>query len=66
LSLPLNQFVIAFGPGTTPAVLSAKDDPQASGHWRVMNLNPADGYAGAVVVETGGTELRLWNAAALG
>src|SRR5438045_1350192 len=65
LSLPLNQFVVAFGPGTMPAVLSAKDDPQASGRWSVIDLNPAKGYAGAVVVETGGTELRLWNAAAL-
>jgi len=65
LWLPLNQFVVAFGPGATPALLSAKDDPHASARWTVIDLNPAKGYAGAVVVETGGTELRQWNAAAL-
>ena len=60
LSLPLNQFVVAFGAGVAPALLSAKDDPNASARWLVRNLQPADGFAGALVVEAGELEMRCW------
>lgn len=66
LSLPLNQFVVAFGPGAKPALVSAKDDPQASSRWSIADLQPASGYKGAVAVESRDLDLRLWNANILG
>ena len=62
LSLPLNQFVVAFGPGAALALLSAKDDPQASNRWTLRDLPTPSGYAGALAVESREVELRLWNA----
>src|SRR5438477_5645126 len=47
-SVPLDEFVVAFGPGVTPELLSAGNDSQASREWTIRNLSPAQDYAGAV------------------
>src|SRR5437588_6651734 len=60
LSLALDQFVVAFGPGVTPELLSAGNDSQASREWTIRNLSPAQDYAGAVAAQSPNIELRLW------
>jgi len=60
LALPLDDFVVAFGPNATPGLLSAKDDPQAAGRWIIRRLFPADGYAGSLAMQAREIELRLW------
>jgi 4'-phosphopantetheinyl transferase len=47
----LNTFEVAFGHGVTPALLWAEDDPEAATRWTVVDLQPAEGYAGALVCE---------------
>jgi 4'-phosphopantetheinyl transferase len=60
LSLPLDQFVVGFGPKTPAALFSAKADPQARTRWSIRALPTPRGYAGAVAVDAPGIDLRLW------
>ena len=60
LSLPLDQFVVGFGPKTPGALLSAKADPQASSRWSICALPTPAGYAGAVAAEAPEIDLNLW------
>ena len=60
LSLPLDQFVVAFGPNVDAALLSAKNDAQASKTWTIGNLAPAHEYAGAFAAPLANVQLRLW------
>ncbi len=60
LSLSLDQFVVAFAPGESPALVSAADDPQAAEHWAIAALEPGDGYAAALAVEGRNWELKCW------
>jgi 4'-phosphopantetheinyl transferase len=59
LSLPLDKFVVAFGPNT-PALLHADEDPAAARTWTLRDVSPCPGYTGAVAVEAPDIELRLW------
>ena len=61
MSLPLDQFEVAFAPGETPALIHAQDDPQAPSRWTMRPLAPGAGYAGAVLVEGGEWELECWD-----
>ncbi len=61
LSLPLDQFVVAFAPGESPALVSAANDPQAAEHWAIAALEPGDGYAAALAVEGRDWELKCWD-----
>src|SRR6185503_9225943 len=51
LSRRLDSFAVAFGPGAAPSILATNDDPEAFIRWAVHDLQPADGYCGALVVE---------------
>ena len=62
LSRGLDSFEVAFGPGLEPAVLKASDEANALDRWLVLDLQPAQGFAGALVVERPVAEVRLWNA----
>ncbi len=61
LSLPLDQFVVAFAPGESPALVSAADDPQAAEHWAIAALEPGNGYAAALAVEGRNWKLKCWD-----
>jgi 4'-phosphopantetheinyl transferase len=50
LSLPLNQFEVAFAPGQVPALLRTDWDPTEAAQWWLYNLNLDDHYAGALAV----------------
>ena len=60
LSLPLDSFEIGFGPGIPPSLLGARDEPDAAGRWRLFDLQPFPGFAGALAVERPPCRLRCW------
>jgi len=60
LSRRLDTFEVAFGPGAAPAILAAGDEPDAAVHWAVYDLQPADGYCGALVMEGPGVAVGCW------
>jgi len=60
LSLPLASFEVAFGPGASPAVLRATDDPGASRRWTLLPLEPWPDFVGAAVVEMTNPAVHLW------
>jgi 4'-phosphopantetheinyl transferase len=60
LALPLDSFQVAVGPGVPPSILCADDEPDASARWAVLDLQPAAGFAGALVVERPPCVLRCW------
>lgn len=62
LSRRLDSFEVAFGHGVDPAILKASDETSASARWLVLDLQPAQGFAGALVVERPVEEVRRWNA----
>jgi hypothetical protein len=51
--MALDAFDVSLLPEEPPALLAARDDPQAPTRWRMAELRPAAGYLGAIVVETG-------------
>ncbi len=60
LSRRLDTFAVAFGPGVAPAILAAGDEPEAATRWAVYDLQPADGYCGALIVEGPGVSVGCW------
>ena len=60
LSLPLNRFVVNFGPDVPCGVLSAQEEPEASKHWNIYDLQPAEGYAAAFAAQAPTMQVRLW------
>ena len=60
LSRRLDTFEVAFGPGVTPAIVSAADEPDAAERWAVHDLLPADGYCGALIVERPDVAVVCW------
>ena len=60
LSHRLDSFEVAFGPGVAPAILAASDDADATARWAVHDLQPTDGYCGALIVERPGVAVSCW------
>lgn len=54
LSIPLDSFEVAFGPGVQGAIVridtDGGDDPRA---WRLWRFEPASGFLGALTARTG-------------
>jgi 4'-phosphopantetheinyl transferase len=60
LSIPLDQFEVAFAPDEPAALLSALGDPREVSRWSVVALNPGSGYAAALVVEGPPGPVKCW------
>lgn len=51
LSLPLDSFEVAFGPGVKPSLLRVETSPDEAGRWSMYNISAAEGYAAAIIIE---------------
>jgi len=51
LSIPLDSFAVAFGPGISAALLEVKVDSREVQRWRMYNVEVTEGYKAALVVE---------------
>lgn len=57
LHLPLNSFDVSLRPGEPAALLQSREDAREPARWRLVALQPGEGYAGALAVE--GLDWRL-------
>jgi 4'-phosphopantetheinyl transferase len=57
LSLPLDSFEVAFGPGVQPGLLRIETSPEEAARWSMYSIPAAEGYAAAILVE--GTNHKL-------
>lgn len=51
LSLPLDSFEVAFGPGVEPSLLRVESSPDEAGRWSMYNVPAVEGYAAAAIIE---------------
>ena len=60
LNVPLDQFAVSLEPGRPTSLLWVQGNPHETQRWSLRNLNPGAGYAAALVVESGASEVRCW------
>jgi len=60
LSCPLDSFDVTLKPGDPAKLLQVKGSREAAARWRLENLEPAAGYAGAIIAEGREWLLRCW------
>jgi len=61
LSLPLDQFDVAFAPGEEPRLIATRHDPTEARRWKFAALDVGRDYAAALAVEGAGWELKCWD-----
>jgi 4'-phosphopantetheinyl transferase len=54
MSLPLASFDVSLAPDEPAMLLAVRGEPEASARWALYDLDPADGFAAALVVERAG------------
>jgi len=57
LSIPLDQFEVAFGPNEIPRLINTNNDTGETDSWSIFHLDPGPGYVGALVVEGKGVNV---------
>ena len=60
LSCPLDSFDVTLKPGEPAELLQVKGSREAASRWKLQNLEPATGYAGAIIAEGREWQLRCW------
>ncbi len=60
LKLKLDQFSVSLDPGEPAELLSAQGGNQELSRWKLKELYPCRGFAGALAVEGHGWQLKLW------
>jgi 4'-phosphopantetheinyl transferase len=58
LSIPLDQFVVTLTPGEPAMLVTTRADPQEARRWKLRELFPAAGFAGALAAEGQDWQLR--------
>jgi 4'-phosphopantetheinyl transferase len=63
LSMPLDCFDVTLRPGEPARLLCTRGNPDEAARWTLREMDPGPGWIGAVAVEGGGWEMRLfdWN-----
>ncbi len=61
LSLPLDQFDVAFVPGAEPRLTETRHDPAEAHRWTLNALQVGCGYAAALAVDGADWELKCWD-----
>lgn len=61
LTLPLDQFDVAFLPDEVPRLVATRHDPPDVGRWSLRDLDVGAGYRGALVAEGADWRLSLWD-----
>jgi 4'-phosphopantetheinyl transferase len=61
LSLPLDQFDVAFAPGEVPRLIETRHDPAEIQRWTIRALDPGYGCKAAVVAEGPDWALKCWD-----
>jgi len=61
LSLPLDQFDVAFMPGETARLLATRPDPAEAQRWSLAALDVAHGYKAALAGSGAGWALKCWD-----
>lgn len=62
LSLPLDLFDVSMKPGAPPALLASREDEREMDRWSFEEVEPGQGYAGALVVEGHGWDMHCFSA----
>ncbi len=60
LAYPLDAFEVSLAPGAPAALLSVRDDPEASSKWFLQAMAPACGFVGAVALKGKGYRMTFW------
>jgi 4'-phosphopantetheinyl transferase len=61
LSLPLDQFDVAFVPGVRPRLIATRHDPAEAQRWTLSELQVGCNYAAALAVEGADWTLKCWD-----
>ena len=60
LSMPLSRFAVSLKPGDTAALLYTGGGSKETSRWKLLELFPGSGFAGAVAVEGHDWQLKCW------
>jgi 4'-phosphopantetheinyl transferase len=60
LSIPLDQFDVAFAPGEPAALREVRGTWENAHNWTLQHLSPAPNYAGAIAIAGSGCHLKCW------
>lgn len=60
LSLPLDQFSVSLIPGEPAQLLQISGNPEEVKRWRLQEIRPGLGYAGAIAVSGHGWQAQFW------
>ena len=60
LSMPLDRFAVSLKPGDTAALLYTGGGPEETSRWKLIELFPGLGFAGAIAVEGHDWQLKCW------
>jgi 4'-phosphopantetheinyl transferase len=60
LAAPLDSFDVTLAPEDPPRMLTLEGDPERAARWFFHHLVPAEMYVGAVAIEGGTWEVKVW------
>ena len=61
LLMALDRFAVSLTPGKPAVLRRCAEGPQELARWSMLDLPPAQGFAGCLIVEGSGSRLRCWD-----